>query len=183
MDRFAKISLVVAAVALAAAGTAQAGKNQTKTTAAAPPQMNCPVWMQVQHAPGLTAQVEVGKNGSRTSPNSGETGQHLQLALNNLKETEISAIRITVHGWNGKGSVTPTARGAGYGTASQTVNLKVSVGPHQSAKADVWVKGLTSVDSIDLDAVNYKDGLNWRATDAEPCRVVPDPEMLISSKK
>ena len=79
--------------------------------------------------------------------------------------------------------MTPTVTGAGYGTASQTLNLKVRVGPHQSAKTDVWVKGLTSVDSIDLDAVSYADGLNWRATAAEPCKVIPDPKMLISSNK
>jgi len=184
MDSFVKFSMVVVTVAgLAAAGTAQTGNSQTMQAVVPPVQSSCPVSMQVQHASRLTAQIRVGKNGSVIGPDPRETGQHLQLALSNPKEAEISAIRITVYGWDGKGTVTPTVTGAGYGTASQTLNLKVRVGPHQSAKTDVWVKGLTSVDSIDLDAVSYADGLNWRATAAGPCKVIPDPKMLISSNK
>jgi hypothetical protein len=183
MNSFAKFSLVAAIAALAVVcASAQAGKSESKAIIVPlPPGLNCPLGVQAQHSSGLTAKVPVGKNGDAIAKP--EMGQHLQLMLNNLKGTAISSIRITVYGWSGKGHTMPAAGvDSSYATGSQTVELKANVGPRATATEDVWVNGLTSVSSIDLDEVNYADGLSWRSSEAQACRIVPDPEMLISSR-
>jgi hypothetical protein len=184
MSIFGKFSLVAAMVTLAVVcASAQAGNENKAVLVPLPPDLNCPVGVQAQHSSGLTAKVPVGKNGDVIAKPKGEMDQHLQLMLSNLKGTAISSIRITVHGWSGKGQTMPaTGVDSSYATGSQTVELKANVEPHATAKEDLWVNGLTSVSSIDLDEVNYADGLSWRSSAAEACRIVPDPEMLISSR-
>jgi hypothetical protein len=182
MVSFGKLSIaaVVAGVVAVSSGSAQS-KNQTKVfVITAPSPGSCPVAMQAQHSPGLTAQVPVGRSGSAGVERQHGVRQHLQLALNNSKPTAIESIRITVHGWSAKGRTVP-ASGADLSDADalQTVDLKVNIGPHETAQTDVWVSGLTAVDSIDLVGVNYSDGSSWKPL-AQACRIVPDPEMLIS---
>jgi hypothetical protein len=184
MVSFGKLSVaaVVAGVVAVTSGSAQS-KNQTKTfVVTAPSQGSCPVAMQAQHSPGLTAQVPVGRSGSAGAERQPGVRQHLQLALSNSKPAAIEAIRITVHGWSAKGRTVPTT-GADLSNedALQTVDLKVNIGPHETVQTDVWVSGLTAVGSIDLVGVSYSDGSSWKAS-AQACRVVPDPEMLISHR-
>ena len=188
MHAFTRFSLTIALAGMvtAVSGSAQTEKNQLQVfVMPLPAGAGCPIGLHAQHASGLTARIPVGKNGSPTEAQrvpERERGQHLQLTLMNLKGTVVSSIRITVHGWNGTSRTIPADR-ADYATASQTLELKVSVNPEGTADVDAWVAGLTSVNAIDLDEVSYADGLNWRASDAEPCRILPDPLMLISSNR
>jgi hypothetical protein len=179
--KFSLAALITGFVAVTL-GNAQS-KNQTKAfVVTAQSQGSCPVAMQAQHSPGLTAQVPVGGSGSPDVERQHGVRQHLQLTLGNAKLAAIESIRLTVHGWKAKGRTVP-ASGAdlSYADALQTVDLKVNIGPHETAETDVWVSGLTAVDSIDLVGVSYSDGSSWKAS-AQACRIVPDPAMLISSK-
>ena len=184
MISLGKFSVVIAAAVLAAGlGYAQAGNDQTKTIVITPSQWTCPVGMQAQHAPGLTAQIPVDKNGSVSKEPVRREGQHLQLTLNNTKTAAISAVRVRVRGWNAKAHTIPAQKtGADYTDASQVLELKVDVEPHATAKTDVWVRGMTAVDSIDLIGVRYADGTSWRPAVLQVCSVLPDPGMLISTK-
>lgn len=140
-----------------------------------PPAANCPVAMSAQH----------GVHGSMVTVNNARhgIGQQLELTLNNPGSTGISAIRITVNGWDGHGRTLPAAKATTDDTtASRTLELKVPIAPHTSTKTDVWVSGLTSVNSIDLVEVQYAKGLNWRARGTQACSIVPDPATLISQR-
>lgn len=182
MFSFGKFSLVFAAAGLAASlGSAQAAKKQTQPVIISPSQVSCPVAMQAQHAPGLTAQVPVGKSGNVAAHRG--IGQHLQLTLNNPKTAAISKVRIRVRGWSAKGRKVPAQKaGSDYTDASRTLDLKVTIASHGTATKDVWVHGLTAVNSIDLIGVSYEDGSNWEPGSAQ-CSIMPDPTMLISQKK
>jgi hypothetical protein len=184
MFSFGKFSLVVAAALLAVSfASAQDGKNQVKTIILTPPeQVGCPVGMQAEHSPGLGVTVPVDKNGSVSREPIRREGQHLQLTLNNPKGSAISTVRIKVRGWSATGRTMPAQRtGSAYADASQTLDVKVNVAPHGTAKTDVWVHGMTAVDAIDLIGVKYEDGLSWRPASLQVCSIMPDPEMLISS--
>lgn len=185
MASLGKFSLVIAAAALAASpGYAQTAKKQTKPVIITPSQASCPVGMQAQHAPGLTAQVPVGKSGSENGAAHRGTGQHLQLTLNNPKGGAISEVRLRIHGWSAKGRTVPAqTAGADYTDASRTFDLKVSIEPHGTAKKDVWVHGMTAVNSIDLIGVSYEDGSRWKPASLQVCSIMPDPTMLISKTK
>lgn len=183
MGPFGKFSLVVAAATLVASvGFSQAAKKQTEPVIITPSQVSCPVGMQAQHAPGLTAQVPVGKSGSGAAHHG--SGQHLQLTLNNPKGAAISDVRIRVRGWSAKGRTVPTqTAGADYTDASRMFDLKVSIESHGTAKKDVWVHGMTAVNSIELIGVSYEDGSSWKPASLQVCSIMPDPAMLISKTK
>jgi hypothetical protein len=152
MVSFGKFSIAIAAVALAAvSGPAQTTKTQPKVVIL-PVQSACPVAMRAEHSPGLTEQVPVGKDGSVSGPAIRRDGQHLVLRLINssMPATAISAIRITVHGWATGTAGTFPAQKTDRANASRTLNLAVSIAPHQTVNRDVWVSGLASVDSIDI---------------------------------
>ena len=180
MVSFGKFSLVVAAALAASLGSAQAAKKQTQPVIISPSQVSCPVAMQAQHAPGLTAKVPVGKSGSAAEHYG--TGQHLQLTLNNPKTAAISEVRIRVRGWRAKGRTVPAQKaGEDYTDASRTLDLKVTIASHGTATKDVWVHGLTAVNSIELIGVSYEDGSSWKPGSVQ-CSIMPDPTMLISQK-
>ena len=181
MASFGKFSLLFAAAALAAnLGSAQAPKKQIQTVIISPSQVSCPVGMQAQHAPGLTAQVPVGKRGNVAAHRG--TAQHLQLTLNNPKTATISEVQIRVRGWSAKGRAVPAPKaGADYTDASRRFDLKVTIASHETAKKDVWVHGLTAVNSIELIGVSYEDGSSWKPGSVQ-CSIMPDPTMLISQE-
>ena len=179
MTSFVKFPLMFAVAGLVAvtSGSAQTAKNQTKIIIVpVPSQVSCPVAMQAQRgADGSTMMVAGGAHRG--------IGQQLQLTLNNPKLATISAIRITVHGWDVKGRTLPAVETtSSYASASRTLDLTLSIGASQTADTDIWVSGLTAVDSIDLDSVTYSDGSSWKASDSQACRIMPNPIMLISSK-
>lgn len=190
MVSLGKFSLLVVVAALTACfANAQTGKEQAKihqvqvivTTPPAP--VSCPIAMQAQHSPGLTAEVRVGKgeNGSFSSRRG--MGQHLELTLNNSEGKAISEVRIRVRGWSAKGHtmLTPSANSS-YSDASRILDVKVKIAPHGAAKTDVWVHGLTAVDAIDLIGVSYENGTSWEPASLQVCSIMPDPAMLISER-
>jgi hypothetical protein len=182
MVSFGKFSIAIAGIAALAAvsGAAQTTESQPKFQAVV-----CPV-MKAEHSPGLTEQVPVGKDGSVSGPAIRRDGQHLVLRLTNSSwpASTISAIRITVHGWrSGTGRTLPAQKtNSDNADASRTLNLTVNIAPHETVDKDVWVSGLASVDSIDVDRVKFVNGLSMRLNDSGGCRIVPDPEMLVSSR-
>jgi hypothetical protein len=175
MNPFAKFSLAVAFVGLAAPfGSAQANKNKFTITTPKP-QMACPVVLQAQHSPDGSMLRVKGE-----APREG-VGQQLQIAVTNSKMAAITSIRLAVHGWSGKGRTLP-AQKADESDGSKTVNVTLKVGPLKTADANVWVSGLKSVNAIDLISVDYADGSSWERTETDACHFTPDPLMLISKK-
>lgn len=139
--------------------------------------LSCPVAMQAQH----------GVDGSMRTVNDGAhrgIGQQLELTLKNQsKRAAVSAIRIIVYGWNANGRALPAGMtNSSVGNASRKLDIKLTIHPGATAGTDVWVSGLTSVDSIELAGVRYADGSRWKAPASRACRIVPDPEMLISRR-
>ena len=178
MASFAKFSLAFALAGLAAvtSGSAQTGKTHV-VVVSSPQNMTCPITMRAEY--GMDGGLKAVKDGAlHRGP-----GQQLQLTLDNSKLTAISAIRITVHGWSGTGRTLPAIKAnSSYATASRTLDLALSIGANETADTDVWVSGLTAVDSIDLESVSYSDGSSWKSSDSQACRIMPDPMMLISSR-
>ena len=176
MTFFGKFSVAFAIAGLTAvtSGAAQTGKKLTIVIPASSG-ASCPVAMRAEHGAdgGLRAVKGTGEHSGQ--------GQQLKLTLYNAKAGTISAVQIRAHGWNGTGRTLPAHEtNATDGNATVMLDLKVSVGPGESAETDVWANGLTAVDSIDLIGVSYADGSNWAPPASQACSIVPDPEMLIS---
>lgn len=169
-------ALVISGLVVVSSAAQSAQKNTTRVIILSGSESaNCPVAMSAKH----------GVDGSMVTVNKAPHGfgQQLELTLSNPGSTAISAIRITVHGWNGHGRTFPAAGVTSDDTtASQTLELKIPIAPHTSTKTSLWVSGLTSVDSIDLVEVHYAKGLTWRAPAVQACHIAPDGMMLVSHR-
>jgi len=176
MASFAKVWTLVAVAGLASTGAVRA----EVAVAASQKQAACPIAMTAEQKAGIGSQREV-----QPAPNTMQPGpaQRIHLKLTNDKLGTVSALLLRVNGWSGGVHRLPlTQAEARHAQGWKTVHVKVHIGPRGKAEADVWVRGLTSVNSIDLVSVRYADGSKWRAADASVCRIVPDPTMLISQK-
>jgi hypothetical protein len=141
-----------------------------------PPDLNrCPVFMRAQHL----SDGSLVKTGKPAHPPG--IGQRLHLTLTNPDSKQIASARVTVHGVTPKGRVMQAmpAQG-GSSDATQSLSVTFSPEPDQSATADLWVPGMTAVESIALESMMYSDGTTWKVADGMACRVRPDPLMLIS---
>jgi hypothetical protein len=148
------------------------GPNQL-TIVRLPP--GCPVSLHAQHlADGMMV-----RTGS-THPQG--LGQWLHLALAGYRSSQAVKATVTVHGFSGKARITEAAGGDGSSDAKRTMTMPLSAESGQSVAGDLWVPGMTAVQTIDLDSVAYADGSVWNFTGQESCRVVPDPLMLIAGR-
>jgi hypothetical protein len=108
-------------------------------------------------------------------------GQKIALTLTDKR---ITSAQVTVHGLVPKGrlvqSTASPENSFGRGTRSLTVSF--TSGQDDAVSADLALPGLTAVISIELDTLTYADGTVWHVSADRPCRVAPDPLMLITSR-
>lgn len=120
-------------------------------------------------------------------------GQWLSLALTDSDGKQIVKATLKVHGVKPNGHVTYAISGAnGSDNITQTITVPFPFKPnrnapanswvHQEARANLWVPGMSAVDRIDLESLDYNDGSTWNVANRQSCSVVPDPKMLITSR-
>ena len=136
----------------------------------------CPVSMRA------TQKSDGGLMNAR-SGDAGPLGQRIHLDVDRGPRA-VTAIQITVRG--------TTARPRVYAAQSQPVRsdaVKSFTLTAEGASAngvaissDLLLRGFTSVQSINLDAVAYADGSRWTPAAGKACSVEPDPLMLVSSR-
>lgn len=180
MTSLAKFWLVVAVGGLTGVSSGRAETAKNKTDVAAQKQAGCPITMEARQVAGVASpkEVAVPSKAQVAGP-----AQRIQFTLTNAQLGAIAAVRLRVNGWNGTAHNMPlTKTGARATRGSKTMDVKVSIGPRKTAETDVWVHGLTSVNSIDLMSVKYADGSSWKSPNPEACSVVPDPTMLIGQR-
>jgi hypothetical protein len=136
----------------------------------------CPVSMRAQHLAG-GEMVKTGK------ANPQGTGQWLHLTLMASGSRRIAKATLTIRGSSGNGRVMKAA-GSGDGSpdARTTVTAQFAAGPEGHDVADLWAPGLTAVESIEVDSVEYADGSRWKLDDQQACRVTPDPLMRVAGR-
>jgi hypothetical protein len=146
---------------------------------------NCPAILNIQHL----------SDGSmiRTSNGTGHThpsgiGQWLHITI---MTPTVATATLLVRGFSDKARVTQADNKSGAGTAgpnangpnaTRTVTVTFPETGNGQATGNVWVPGLTAVDSIDLTSMTYVNGNTWSAPSGHTCSVTPDPLMLISGR-
>jgi hypothetical protein len=143
-----------------------------------PPALNgCPVSMRAQHLSDGSL-VKTGK-----APHPAGIGQRLHLTFTNPDPKQIASASVMIHGMTPKGRVMQAASAQGGSSdATQSLSVTFSAGPDRSATANLWVPGMTAVQSIELESMMYSDGSTWKPADGIACHVTPDPLMLITSR-
>ena len=136
---------------------------------------DCPVVLRAQ--PGVNSSVMIIKAGD------GAGSQSLNFQLTNSRRLRaITRAQITVHGLSAHPRLTLAGSGvSNAGELDKQVDLALQVAPGANTSADLLFQGMTSVSSIDLDALTFSDGSSWRSRPQNSCHIVPERTMLVAS--
>jgi hypothetical protein len=151
---------------------------QETTTVVVPPQQatSCPVSVHVQQSSTATA-MEVDSSRPKG------VAQLLHLTLAKPDSSRITKATVKVRGLLPKtrATLTPMTLGTDPSDAVRTLEVAFPANSDRSATADLWVPGLSAVNSIDLVSVTYADGSTWTST-AKTCRTPIDGVMLVGGR-
>ncbi len=112
-------------------------------------------------------------------------GQRLHLTLADRDSKQIVAATVAVQGF----AFTPRMMNAesalrksqeGSSNVTRTIHMSFQAGT--SVAADILVPGVSAAQRIDLVALSYADGTEWKLAEGQSCRIAPDPFMLINAQ-
>lgn len=143
---------------------------------AAPAARSCPVSMRATQGSGGALLA------ARKAPSISGPAQHIHLILSNAKDREVARATVRVRGTSNKNRLMPTSQAAGSGPdAVQILHAVFQPESGKEVAADLDLPGFTSVSSVELESIAYKDGSTWRLGGPLACRVAPDGLMLIAA--
>jgi hypothetical protein len=117
---------------------------------------------------------------ARQHPN--ETGQMIELSLSLSEPAKhATSANLTVRGLTAKGRAVPTG-GRLPSDAQRTVQVQLTIGPDHTLTAEMWVPGVTTVQTIELASLTLSDGTTWKLPAEAACRTSPDGFMLIGAR-
>lgn len=130
----------------------------------------CPVSFEARHLADGEMVETAAKHGKGR-------GQALHVTLTSPDKRAITGATLKLNGWTGMSRMQPANQSAAR--AFRILQTPFTAGAGRTANADVWVPGLTAVDSVELLAVTYADGSAWSPAAGKSCRVTPDPLMRV----
>ncbi len=138
--------------------------------------LGCPVSMRAQHL----ADGEMVKTG-KARPEG--LGQWLHLTFMAPDSRRIAKATLAIYGSSPKGRVTKTASGRSDSSdASTALTAEFTAGTGRNDVADLWVPGMTAVQSIEVLSVVLGDGSTLKFAGDLTCRVAPDLFMPIANR-
>jgi hypothetical protein len=115
-----------------------------------------------------------------------ESGQLIQISISDPEPGRhaISA-SLTVRGLTAKGRAVPT--GQIPSDAERPIEIRLTpvpdqTGPDHTLTAEMWVPGVTTVQTIELASLTLADGSTWKLPAEAACRTAPDGFMLIGAR-
>lgn len=137
---------------------------------------HCPIAMRAQHMPD--GEIVTTKTAKPRG-----IGQWLHLTLTSRDSRRITKATFTVRGSSPKSRVMQTlGNGNDPSEVSATLAAEFTAGPDGHDLADLWVPGMTAVQSVEVSSLTYADGSTWNDTENTLCRVAPDGFMPVSGR-
>ena len=157
-------------------GPPQQGAKPTNTVCPAQVHPHCPIAMRAQHmADG--EMVKIGKAQPRG------IGQWLRLTLIAPDSRRIVKATLTIRGLSPKGRTVQALRNGD--DSSDVVSQQVAsftIGLDKDDVANLWVRDMTAVQSIEISSVTYADGSTWKYAGDMTCRVTPEGLMQVDGR-
>ncbi len=115
--------------------------------------------------------------------------QRIHLILSNPKSAMVASAKVKVFGLSAKNRLERTSDRSldltnGDGASDLTRILDVTFAPKgdKDVSTDLVLPGFTSVRSVELESLTYKDGSTWTVAGQQACHVAPDPIMLVADR-
>jgi hypothetical protein len=195
MNRANALALALSLIALAPTVTTAHAQNQSidavRTPSAAtlysiPNSTGCPIGLRAQRKTSFgTVIVKDGVKDGEDGRREAKSGiaQQLHMTVTNANPRQIVGIQITVHGFGAKARITPTVSAKpDAAELKRSIDLKLTVDANQHASTDLRLRDFTAISLVDVDSVEYADGLSWHSSARQTCHIAPDGIMLVSSR-
>jgi hypothetical protein len=118
-----------------------------------------------------------------------DPSQRVHLILSNPRSAVVAGAKVKVFGLSGKNRLERTSDHSldltnREGASDLTRTLDVTFAPEgeKDVSTDLVLPGFTSVRSVELESLTYKDGSTWAVAGQHSCHVAPDPIMLVADR-
>ena len=109
--------------------------------------------------------------------------QRIHLILSSSTAARIVAAKVLVHGQSARARITKAASSTKNDSElSRTLHVAFEPDAATSVAADLLLPGFTTVRSLQLQSLIYRDGSTWAVAGEQACHVVPDPLMLVDGR-
>ncbi len=110
-----------------------------------------------------------------------ESGQLIQISISDPEPGRHAiAANLTGRGLTAKGRAVPT--GQIPSDAERPIQIRLTPGPDHTLTAEMWVPGVTTVQTIELASLTLADGSTWKLPAEAACTTAPDGFMLIGAR-
>lgn len=181
---------VTALVLLISPSLSAAPQANSQTNSQADSQVAAPTASVILRSPWTGSGCPVSLSVRRTSPteiiNASDAARHqgsqrIHLSVDPRDTSGVRRADLTVHATSLKVRYLP----ANSASASPDLdrNFQIS-GPSTSSlrDRDLWIDGVGSVLSVDLNSITYIDGSTWHRSPVSICRAIPSGFLLVSSR-
>lgn len=109
--------------------------------------------------------------------------QRIHLVLANGKSLQVESARVRVRGLSGKSRIARAEFTMDSAPdMTRTLQAAFSLESDTEVSADLLLPGFTSVSSVALVSITYKDGSTWSVPGRQFCQVSPDYVMRVASR-
>ncbi len=110
-------------------------------------------------------------------------GQSLRLILTGPDSRRIAKATLTIRGLSPKGRAMDALKNEddSFDTITQQI-VHFTAEPDRHDLADLWVPGMTAVQTIEISSVTYADGSTWKHYGDMICRVTPEGFMPVGGR-
>jgi hypothetical protein len=116
------------------------------------------------------------------------SSQRVHLILSNPRSAVVAGAKVKVFGLSGKNRLERTSAHSldltnreGASDLARTLDVTFAPEGDKDVSTDLVLPGFTSVRSIELESLTYKDGSTWAVAGQQACHVAPDAMMLIAA--
>jgi hypothetical protein len=152
--------------------------SRSQTIVVHPTAPMCPVQMHALQGPGSSLLAVSGNEAQVSGPT-----QRIHLVLSQGRAAEVAGARIRIEGLSGKNHIAAAACGQEASPdRTQTLNVTFTEERQAESSTDLVLAGFTSVQSIEILSITYRDGSTWRLESHNACEVAPDPMMRVANR-
>lgn len=137
----------------------------------------CPVQMHALQGSGSSLLAVRGNEAQVSGPT-----QRIHLVLSQGRAAEVAGAKIRVEGLSGRNHIAEAACGQGISPdRTQTLDVTFTEDRQAAYSTDLVLAGFTSVQSIEILSITYRDGSTWKLESHNACEVAPDPMMRVAN--
>lgn len=110
------------------------------------------------------------------------SGQATHLILADRQSKQIESATVAARGLSVRGKIMNAESGPDSFDWTRTLQVHFNEQAGDETSADVWLPGMTAVQTLQIDSITYTDRAVWKMETANSCRISPEKFMRIAQQ-